>query len=214
MPSDLRELLRRSSARHDHLCPRQVLGVRMGLAGLAALGWPAPVSKDYGLVIIETDGCFADGIEAATGGTIGHRTLRVNDLGKIAATFADLRSAAALRISPRQQVRIRACDYAPSESRRYFAQLEGYQRMPEAELFCVQEVRLDPPAALLASLPTARAICQHCGEEIGNQREVLVGGVVLCRQCAGAGYYVVESKPSGLSGRFPMAPWIDNKETA
>jgi formylmethanofuran dehydrogenase subunit E len=198
MSVDLSELLRRSSVRHDHLCPRQVLGVRMGLAGMAAFRWPAPISKDSGLVIIETDGCFADGMEVATGAAIGHRTLRVNDLGKIAATFADLRSGTALRIAPRQQVRMRACDYAPSESRRYFAQLEGYQRMPAEELFCLQAVSLDPPAADLASLPTARAICQQCGEEISNQREVLVERVVLCRQCAGAGYYVVESNAEEL----------------
>ena len=37
-------LLQQSSARHDHLCPRQVLGVRIGLAGLDALGLSAPVS--------------------------------------------------------------------------------------------------------------------------------------------------------------------------
>ena len=191
MSRDLSALLRLSSARHDHLCPRQVLGVRMGLAGLAALSWSQRVSKDNGLVIIETDGCFADGIEVATGATVGHRTLRVNDLGKIAATFADLRSRAALRFAPREQVRIRACGYAPSESRRYYAQLEGYQRMPLEELFQVQEVTLTPSAAALASLPTARAICQQCGEEIGNQREVLVEGAVLCRQCAGAGYYAI-----------------------
>ena len=32
------DLLKQSSARHDHLCPRQVLGVRIGLAGLANFG--------------------------------------------------------------------------------------------------------------------------------------------------------------------------------
>ena len=30
----LAELLERSSRRHSHLCPRQVLGVRMALAGM------------------------------------------------------------------------------------------------------------------------------------------------------------------------------------
>lgn len=200
MTSDLSQLLRRSSARHDHLCPRQVLGVRMALAGQAALGWPAHLTKDVGLILIETDGCFADGIEVATGATVGHRTLRVNDLGKIAATFADLCSGVALRFAPREHVRMRACEYAPSESRRYFAQLDGYQRMPVEELFKFQEVSLHPPAAALASLPTARVICQQCGEEIGNQREVLVEGAVLCRQCAGAGYYEAASCAAELGG--------------
>src|SRR3990170_8632794 len=33
----LTELLSKSAARHNHLCPRQVLGARIGLAGAAAL---------------------------------------------------------------------------------------------------------------------------------------------------------------------------------
>ena len=32
------ELLQKSASYHDHLCPRQVLGVRMGLAGGRRLG--------------------------------------------------------------------------------------------------------------------------------------------------------------------------------
>ena len=202
MSPTLFELLRRSSARHDHLCPRQVLGVRMGLAGLLVLGWPSSVSKDEGFIIIETDGCFADGMEIATGATVGHRTLRVNDLGKIAATFADLRTGAALRFAPRREVRLRACEYAPNESRRYYAQLEGYQHLPDEDLFQIQEDALDPPGLALASSPEARAICQRCGEEVGNQREVLVKGLVLCRQCAGAGYYVVESQAQEVYGVY------------
>jgi formylmethanofuran dehydrogenase subunit E len=58
----------------------------MGLAGLARTGIETPVSKPTGLVIVETDGCFVDGIEVATGAAIGHRTLRVVDMGKIAHT--------------------------------------------------------------------------------------------------------------------------------
>src|SRR5512136_46345 len=99
----------------------------MGLAGLAAIGLDAPMPHKGALVFIETDGCFADGIEVATGASIGHRTLRVNDLGKIAATFADLRSGKSVRISPQHHVRIRARDYARGASSRYGAQLEGYE---------------------------------------------------------------------------------------
>ena len=34
----LEQILHLSSQRHSHLCPRQVLGARIGLAGAAALG--------------------------------------------------------------------------------------------------------------------------------------------------------------------------------
>ena len=69
---------------------------------------------------------------------MGHRTLRVEDLGKIAATFTDLKSGTSLRLAPKLDIRTRALDYAPEEKRRYFAQLKGYQVMPDEELFSFQ----------------------------------------------------------------------------
>ena len=112
----LDELLRLSASRHAHLCPRQVLGARIGLAGAAALGLDAPRRDKRLLVILETDGCFADGVEVATGCTAGHRTLRIEDYGKIAATFVDVQTEEALRVAPRLDVRQRAYAYAPDEA--------------------------------------------------------------------------------------------------
>ena len=79
MQPDLTSLLAQSAARHSHLCPRQVLGVRIGLAGLAAVGLAGPAVDKAALVIVETDGCFVDGVEAATGCSPGRRTLRIED---------------------------------------------------------------------------------------------------------------------------------------
>ena len=186
---NITDLLRLSSARHDHLCPRQVLGVRIGLAGLAALGLSAPVRKTSALVIVETDGCFADGIEVASGATVGHRTLRVNDLGKIAATFVDVNTGQAIRIAPALDARERALQYAPAEPRHYFAQLQAYQTLPNEQLLQFRQVILDPPVEVLLSRPAVRVNCAMCGEEIINERQVCVEGQVLCRTCAGQGYY-------------------------
>ena len=110
---EIHDLLKLSSTRHDHLCPRQVLGVRMGLAGLAAIGLEAPMPHKAALVILETDGCFADGVEVASGATVGHRTLRVADQGKVAAVFANVKTGSAIRLAPRLDVRMRALEYAP-----------------------------------------------------------------------------------------------------
>lgn len=189
MSHTLSDLLNQSAARHSHLCPRQVLGVRMGLAGLAALGLPAPVKKGDALVIIETDGCFADGIEVSTGTSIGHRNLRVADFGKVAATFADIRSGRAIRLSPGQNVRERAGDYAPEMKNPYYAQLHGYQRMSDKELFVFREVILKPTLEAILSSPGIRTECERCGEEIINERQVIVDGLALCRTCANQGYY-------------------------
>ena len=122
---NLAALLQRSASRHSHLCPRQVLGVRMGLAGIAALRITAPVTKATGLVIVETDGCFVDGIEVSTGATVGHRTLRVNDFGKIAATFVQVSTGQAVRISPQRTARACARGTPAGASDRYLSQLAG-----------------------------------------------------------------------------------------
>ena len=163
----------------------------MGLAGLAALGLGAPLLKKEAVVIVETDGCFADGVEVATGATVGHRTLRVADQGKIAATFAEAATGRAVRLAPRLDVRQRALEYAPGEKRRYVAMLQGYQVMPEEELFSIQPVILQPSLEALISNQLARVRCARCGEEIINERQVRLEGAVLCRACAGQGYYRV-----------------------
>jgi formylmethanofuran dehydrogenase subunit E len=185
----LSDLLKQSSARHDHLCPRQVLGVRMGLAGLAAIGLEAPMPHKAALVFIETDGCFADGIEVATGASVGHRTLRVKDLGRIAATFANIETGLSIRLAPHLDIRARALAYAPDIKTKYYAQLKGYQLMPESELFSFQEVHLEPGLRYVLSRPGLRVKCVRCGEEIINERQVLVDGLVLCAVCGGEGYY-------------------------
>jgi len=68
----LDSLLRKSSDFHRHLCPRQVLGVRIGLAGMKNLGFMEPLAKKQLLNIYETDGRFVDILTAATDYTAGH----------------------------------------------------------------------------------------------------------------------------------------------
>jgi formylmethanofuran dehydrogenase subunit E len=185
----LEELLQATATGHSHLCPRQVLGVRMGMAGPALLDLEAPRADKRLLVIVETDGCFVSGIEAATGVAVSHRTLIVQDYGKIAATFVDTMSGEAIRLAPRPDVRQRALEYAPQEPRRYFAQLYGYQLMPDDELFFFQEVALKTPVKEIISRAGVRVNCDLCGEEIINERQVMTSSGVFCRACAGERYY-------------------------
>jgi len=197
--NDLQAILAISAARHKHLCPRQVLGARIGLAGAAALSLELPRTDKRLLIILETDGCFADGVEVATGCTVGHRTLRVEDYGKTAATFIDVNTGRAVRVAPQFDVRERAYAYVPDEPRHYFAQLHAYQIMPDAELLTLQAVTLRTPVAALVSRPGIRVNCTQCGEEIINEREVLVDGQPTCRACSGQGYYQLPAAPLEVS---------------
>lgn len=190
--ADLQTILELSAAQHKHLCPRQVLGARIGLAGAAALGLDVPRKDKRLLIITETDGCFADGLAAATGCTMGHRTLRLADYGKIAATFVDVKTETAVRVAPQLDVRQKAHQYAPDEQKHYYAQLIGYQQMPDEELLTIRPVSLTTPVKEIVSRNGVRVNCAHCGEEIINEREVMVGERPYCIACAGPAYFAPE----------------------
>ena len=195
----LESILCESAKRHKHLCPRQILGARMALLAGQVLGLELPRIDKRLLIIAETDGCTVDGIIAATGCDIGGRTLRILDFGKVAATFVDTYTEAAIRLIPSGQSRSLALKQAPNARNDWEAMLLGYQVIPVEDLFHGQHVCLTTPLAEIISKPSRRARCEICGEEITNGREVLHRHLVLCRACAGEKYYeVLESpKPHG-----------------
>ena len=199
---ELQLLLEKSSRDHSHLCPRQILGVRMGLAGMQALGFITPPDKKRLLVIVESDGCFADGITAATNCTIGHRTLRVEDYGKTAATFVDTQTGRIVRVAPALDIRQKAYAYATSEPRHYFAQMIAYQVMPDDEMFTIADVQLKVSVEAIISRPGVRVNCDVCGEEVMNECETHHEGLTLCRACAGQAYYRL---PLHISAHQEMA---------
>jgi formylmethanofuran dehydrogenase subunit E len=171
---------------HRVLCPRQVLGVRLALLACRWLDVPFPQSDKRTLVLTEIDGCFADGLGVVSGCSLGHRTMRLADVGKIAATFVDSRSQRAVRVWPRHDVRLAACAYAQGETRRWQAQRLGYARMPESELLSVRAVAIPSEIQALLGPWNTRATCARCGEEIFHAREVTIGGDTVCRSCAAA----------------------------
>lgn len=193
----LRPYLEESARRHKHLCPRQVLGVRIGLRGLRELAF---LDETYQprfdnrrkrlLTIVETDGCGADGIAVATDCHVGRRTMRVLDYGKVAATLVDTKTGLAVRVWPRPDARQTAKAYLPEARSRWHAYLDAYQIIPDEELLCVQPVELTQSITEILSRPHARVDCDLCGEEIMNEREATVDGRILCQSCAGNSYYV------------------------
>ena len=200
----LEEILAELASRHISLCPRQVLGSRVGLAGADALNIAVPRNDKRLLVIVETDGCFVSGVEVATGCAVSHRTLRVVDYGKVAATFIDMKSGQAVRVTPRLDVRQRARAFTPDEKRQYFAMLKGYQFMPVEELLSIEEVELSEPVESIISHAGVRVNCDDCGEEIMNEREITHAGHTLCHSCIGPSYYQRVS-PNNLLSKMLIA---------
>jgi formylmethanofuran dehydrogenase subunit E len=205
----LEQILEKTTTQHKKLCPRVVLGARIGLAGAEVLGMDVPRKDKHLLVIVETDGCFVSGVESATGCTSNHRTLRIVDYGKVAGTFVNVKTGQAVRVAPRMGVRQRALEYAPEEPRRYFAMLKGYQRMPLDELLVFKEVHLSTPVTSIVSRAGVRVSCDYCAEEIINEREIIRDGLTLCRSCAEPAYYQV-SKADQYVLDLGLSPMISS----
>ncbi|KAB8141324.1 formylmethanofuran dehydrogenase [Chloroflexia bacterium SDU3-3] len=174
---------------HRHICPRQVLGVRIGMCAAELLGLYLPQEDKRLLAFVETDGCFADGVAVATGCWMGHRTMRLIDYGKVAATFVDTRTNQAVRIAPSPHARAAAAQALPHAKSRWHAQRDAYQTLPDSVLLCATPVEVTLPLAQIIARPGVRVSCDTCGEEIINSREVLRGAQTLCQSCAGETYY-------------------------
>lgn len=185
--------LEATAALHRHLCPRQVLGVRMALYAGELLGIELPRTDQRVFAFVETDGCFADSVSVATGCWLGYRTLRLVDHGKVAATLTDKTTGCSVRVWPHPEARVRAFDHAADARDRWHAQLRGYQVMPAADLLCAARVTLEIDLRALRSRPGTRVTCAECGEEVINERELVRGGSPLCRGCAGENYYRVSA---------------------
>jgi formylmethanofuran dehydrogenase subunit E len=161
----------------------------MGLLAGRLLGLSLPQTDKRLLAITETDGCLLSGISVATNCWVNHRTLRIEDYGKAAATFVDTRSGRAVRLAPRATARQAALALAPEAGTHWESMLLGYQRLAGEALLSFQKVQLATPVETLLSRAGHRVVCMVCGEEIMNQREMLRDGVTLCRACAGEAYY-------------------------
>ncbi|CAK8717387.1 Formylmethanofuran dehydrogenase subunit E [Candidatus Electronema halotolerans] len=185
------KLLEISSTIHGHLCAGQVIGVRMALLGLRHIGIDDPKGADRKklYVIVEIDRCATDAIQSVTGCSLGKRSLRWLDFGIMAATFVNLKTGQAARITAREEARELSTKYCPELADKYRRQLEAYRVMPEEELFTVQEVTVSIPECDLPGRPMRRVQCAQCGDYVQDCREVEQEGKVICRACAGQRYY-------------------------
>jgi formylmethanofuran dehydrogenase subunit E len=185
-------LLRECEVVHGHICPGQVLGARMALIGckLINLADPRGADRKKLIVWVEIDRCMTDALSAVTGVRLGRRSLKYFDYGKVAATFLNTETGRAVRIAALDSSRALAdARYASLESKKE-RQMAAYREASEAELFKIETVRVDLRETDAPGRPKTRRTCERCLEGINDGREIEAeGGEVLCRPCAGGGYY-------------------------
>lgn len=183
------ELLQESVNLHGHMCPGQILGVRLAMVGCRSVGVEEPKEEKQLLVYVEIDRCAADAIQSVTGCKLGKRTLKYIDYGKMAATFLNTVTGQAVRVWARDDSRERSWAYAKPGMAKKEAQLLAYRVMPDEDLFIITPVRLQVPDEDLPGHPKSRVVCDECGEGINDRREVKQNGQTLCRPCAFGAYY-------------------------
>jgi len=187
----LERLLDESVRMHGHLCPGQVLGVRMSMLGLKNVGIEDPKGKDRKnlIVIVELERCATDAVQSVTGCSLGHRTMKFRDYGKMAVTFVNLSTGKATRVIAREDSREKAKDICPDIDNAYAAQAEAYKVMTDHDLFTVMDVRVVLKPEDMPGRPLRRVQCSRCGEYVQDMREMIVDGKVVCRPCSEGGYY-------------------------
>jgi len=199
------QLLADSVAAHGHLCPGQVVGVRMALVGLRLLNFAVPPTLPELkrlIIFVEMDRCTADAVAHVTGVKLGRRSLKFMDYGIMAATFVDLQTQQAYRIISTEESRDLAQAFCPGESSRVQQQIQAYKIMPDAIMFRVQEVTVDLTPFDLPGPTRRRVTCRRCGQVVRDHREVVHNGEVLCRPCAGGAYF---AQPREIA--FPGMDW-------
>jgi formylmethanofuran dehydrogenase subunit E len=185
-------LLESSAAAHGHLCPGQVVGVRMAILGCRLIGLDEPKQRDQIkklLVYVEMDRCTADAVAHVTGVKLGRRSLKFMDYGIMAATFINLETDRALRILSTEESRELTGIYAPEIAGKSEKQLLAYKRMPDSVLFRVQKVHVQIKDIDLPGPTREKARCTRCGQIIRDGRQVEQDGSVLCKPCAGDCYF-------------------------
>ncbi len=196
-------LLEESAKVHGHLCPGQVVGVRMAMLGCRLIGLDNPKTREQIkklLVYVEMDRCTADAVAYVTGVKLGRRSLKFMDYGIMAATFINLTTDKSYRIISTEESRDLSDVYAPEVEGKSQRQLLAYKKMPDSVLFRVQKVHVDISEFDLPGPTKQKITCSQCGQIIRDGREIEKDGQTLCKPCSGNCYFshAIEISWSGM----------------
>jgi formylmethanofuran dehydrogenase subunit E len=188
------ELLYASVKDHGHLCPGQVVGVRMAMLGLKLIGLEEPESHEQIkklIVYVEMDRCAADAVAFVTGAKLGRRSLKFMDYGIMAATFLNLETSEAFRIVSTEESRDLADVYAPGIEEKVARETMAYKRMPDDVLFRIQKVNVPISEFDLPGPTRKKAKCSRCGQVVRDNKEVMQEGKPFCKPCTHGAYFNV-----------------------
>jgi formylmethanofuran dehydrogenase subunit E len=196
------ETLQASFLVHGHICGGMPLGFRAGATALEALGTEREANMAH-LVFVETGtghaaGCFADGVQMATGCTFGKGLMERTEYGKWALSLVHRKTRRAVRVSVRPEVmkaalqspfvKMRHQGVAPTEVPLDVSRplVQGLMARAREDLFRVSDP-FEYPLSRVAPACFDAVICASCGELVAENKIRMKEGRPMCLPCTGYG---------------------------
>lgn len=160
---------------HGGICNGIKTGTRMTMSGLERIGIVDPKGADRKklMVFVEIDRCCTDAIMALTGCRPGKRTMKIREYGKMAATFINLETEKAVRVSVKAEKGTDAGKTDPPDM----------ATAPEKMLFDIVDVKVFMAFEEMPGKSMRRTICDCCGEYVLDGRELEREDGNFCRPC-------------------------------
>lgn len=195
-----RDLLEFGLKFHGHKCPAMPMGLRTGLAAMRALGVER-ASDGQLMALIEIDDdhcatCWADGVQVATGCTLGKGNIRKLHYGKWGLTLIDKKAQRAVRVVPKTESMLKNKESAFMAQRK--AGVPASQ-VPAELVDPLVEMVVSAPDEMLLDIGEVHhewqdgphtfdtVICDNCGEMVVERNARVKAGRVLCIPCSGYG---------------------------
>lgn len=142
LDTELMDVLDKAAEFHGHLGPFLAIGVRMGL--LAKRTLRSDGFRDLNVIVNTGDNpplsCVVDGIQVATGCTLGKGNIAVRNLGKILAVFRSRRQAmrVKMKMDVFESIKEGLSDGDPEKMEETARKVSS---MPDTSLFDTEKVR-------------------------------------------------------------------------
>ena len=193
-------LLKKAGELHGHHCNYLAYGIIAGLYGIKKLGITNTGMEEI-IAIVETNNCFADGVQMVTGCSFGNNALIYRDYGKTSVTISK-RDGQAIRLVLNPEFEdSREKEYPEAYemfnklvARRERGNPEDYARLmisfaeisakelnvPAEKMFWIKQEKIEIPsfAPIFESVK-----CAKCGENVMISKAIKRDGEYYCIPC-------------------------------
>lgn len=211
LDGELEKLLEMTGMLHGHYCPGVALGVKAVHIAFIELGITDNTGMEEIMAVVECNNCFVDGVQFASGCSLGNNALVYKDLGKTAATFYKRRSIDAVRVCAKSFELDSEPEQEKEEANALFeSAVKKREKLTYAEQKRLKELWIkrsfavvNAPATTLFTITRTKApalafapifdsqVCSVCGDKVMETRTHPQNGKPVCIPCSNAEYKMV-----------------------